>query len=247
VKFDSNRAWEHLRQLVAIGPRPSGSAAIEQSRTYIKNQLAASGLIAVEQKWTDETPAGRVPMVNLTATIPGARKDRIVIAGHYDTKRFTRFRFVGASDGGSSAAFLIELARTLKGRPNGFTVELLFLDGEEAVNEVWAGSCTLAQSTHDDVDLSAGDGSLNVPLQGLITTVKTAAGVPLTGYSVTATGPCAGAATLTLPNTSSGASKAAIPAGTWTVKVVGPGGTQTKSVIIAPGQGTANADFVAAS
>ena len=159
VQFDSNRAWEHLRQLVSIGPRPSGSAAIEQSRKYIKDQLAASGLTAAEQKWTDDTPAGKLPMVNLIATIPGARKDRIVIAGHYDTKRFTRFRFVGASDGGSSAAFLIELARVLKARRNGFTIELLFLDGEEAVNEVWAGTDNTYGSRHY-VDAAKRDGSL---------------------------------------------------------------------------------------
>ena len=41
ARFDSNRAWEHLRQLVALGPRPAGSPAIEQSRKYIKEQLAA--------------------------------------------------------------------------------------------------------------------------------------------------------------------------------------------------------------
>ena len=50
------------------------------------------------------------------ATLPGASADRIVVAGHYDTKLFRDFRFVGANDGGSSAAFLIELARVLKGR-----------------------------------------------------------------------------------------------------------------------------------
>src|SRR5262245_30518634 len=43
VKFDSSRSWEHLRQLVSIGPRPAGSPAIEQTRKYIKAQLAASG------------------------------------------------------------------------------------------------------------------------------------------------------------------------------------------------------------
>ena len=53
-------------------------------------------------------------------------------------KRFPQFRFVGANDGGSSAAFLIELARVLKARRNGLTIELLFLDGEEAVLE-WQG------------------------------------------------------------------------------------------------------------
>src|SRR5262245_37220571 len=136
VRFDSNRAWEHLRQLVALGPRPSGSPAIEQARQYIKSQLASAGVAVTEQKWVDDTPAGKVPMVNLIATIPGGRKDRLGGAGHYDTKRFPLFRFVGASDGGSSAAFVIELARALKARTNSLTMELLFLDGEEAVNEV---------------------------------------------------------------------------------------------------------------
>ena len=123
-KFDSGRAWEHLRQLVAIGPRPSGSPAIEQTRKYITEQLAAAGLSVAEQEWDEQTPLDRVKMVNLSVTIPGVRRDRIVIAGHYDTKLYRQFRFVGASDGGSSAAFLLELARVLKARRNPFTIEL---------------------------------------------------------------------------------------------------------------------------
>jgi glutaminyl-peptide cyclotransferase len=160
--FDSNRAWEHLRELVAIGPRPAGSAAIEQSRTYIKNQLAASGLTAVEQAWDDQTPLGKVRMVNLRVTIAGAAgasKDRIVIGGHYDTKLFRQFRFVGANDGGSSAAFLVELARVLKARRSPLTIELLFLDGEEAVNTEWAGTDNTYGSRHY-VDVAKRDGSL---------------------------------------------------------------------------------------
>src|SRR6476659_8352385 len=118
--------------MVAIGPRPSGSPAIEQTRKYIKDQLASAGLTAVEQSWDDQTPIDKIHLVNLIATIPGARKERIVFAGHYDTKLYREFRFVGASDGGSSAAFLIEMARVLKARRNGMTIELVFLDGEEA-------------------------------------------------------------------------------------------------------------------
>ena len=41
--FDSSRAWEHLRQLVSLGPRAAGSPAIERSRAYIKAQLATAG------------------------------------------------------------------------------------------------------------------------------------------------------------------------------------------------------------
>ena len=136
-KFDSNRAWEHLRQMSAIGPRPAGSPAIGETRQYIKAQLAAAGVNVVEQAWDEQTPAGMTHMVNLVATIPGGRADRIVISGHYDTKLFRNLRFVGANDGGSSAAFLVELARVLKARRNAFTIELLFLDGEEAVCLNW--------------------------------------------------------------------------------------------------------------
>jgi len=145
--FDSNLAWEHLRQLVALGPRPAGSPALDQSRTYIRQQLAAAGVASTDQAWDDQTPVGKVRMVNLIATIPGARTDRIIFAGHYETKLFREFRFVGANDGGSSAAFLIELARVLKARNNLFTVELLFLDGEEAFLE-WTGNDHTYGSRH---------------------------------------------------------------------------------------------------
>src|SRR6476661_7654110 len=159
VKFDAGRAWDHLRQLVAIGPRPSGSTAIEQTRKYIKEQLAANGLTAVDQAWDDQTPLDKVHMVNLVVTIPGARKERIVIAGHYDTKLYRQFRFVGASDGGSSAAFLLELARVLKTRKNLLTIELLFLDGEEARLPEWSGTDNTYGSRHY-VEAARHDGSL---------------------------------------------------------------------------------------
>ncbi len=157
-QFDSSRAWEHLRQMVALGPRPAGSAAIEQTRQYIKAQLAAAGLKAVDQAWDAETPIGRVHMVNLIATIPGVNKDRIAITGHYDTKLFREFRFVGASDGGSSAAFLVEMARVLKARRNTLTIEIVFLDGEEAVVE-WRGTDHTYGSRHY-VEVAQRDGSL---------------------------------------------------------------------------------------
>lgn len=159
TSFDSSRAWEHLRQMVGIGPRPAGSAALEQTRKYLKDQLAASGLTAVEQAWEDATPIDSVKMVNLAVTIPGARKDRIVIAGHYDTKLYREFRFVGASDGASSAAFLLELARVLKGRKSPLTIELLFLDGEEARLPDWSGSDNTYGSRHY-VSAARKDGSL---------------------------------------------------------------------------------------
>jgi hypothetical protein len=145
--FDSSRAYEHVRQLVAIGPRPSGSAGAAEARRYLGGQLSAIGLTPTEQRFQATTPLGPVAMANVIARIAGRRPERLLIAGHYDTKLFRQFRFVGANDGGSSAAMVLELGRVLGARQNAFTIELLLFDGEEAVVE-WKGDDHTYGSRH---------------------------------------------------------------------------------------------------
>lgn len=96
------------------------------------------GLTVQEQPFTASTPIGPVAMSNLIVRLPGRRDGRLIIAGHYDTKLMRDQVFVGANDGGSSAAFLIELARVLQARPRELTYELVWFDGEEAFVE-WTG------------------------------------------------------------------------------------------------------------
>jgi hypothetical protein len=137
LKFDSSRAWAHLQRQVQFGPRPAGSAALAECRGYIESQLKADGIAFREQPFDAMTPAGIIKMTNVIGTIPGRRQERIALATHYDTKRFKEFMFLGASDAASSTAAVLELARVLKARQNEYTIELLFLDGEEAVNTEW--------------------------------------------------------------------------------------------------------------
>jgi glutaminyl-peptide cyclotransferase len=145
--FDSARAYGYLQDLVAIGPRVSGTPANVKTRQYIIATLAALGIKAAEQPFEARTPLGPVKMANVIATLPGERADRIIFGSHFDTKLFREFRFVGASDAGSSTAALLELARSLKDRPRPLTIELLFLDGEEAVVE-WSASDSTYGSRH---------------------------------------------------------------------------------------------------
>jgi glutaminyl-peptide cyclotransferase len=146
--FDSTKAWEHVRQQLAIGPRPSGSPANLKTRQYITAQLNALGIKTTEQPFEGATPIGPIKMANIIGTIPGKRPDRIILASHFDTKLFRDVRFVGASDGASSTGALIELGRVLKARQDlPFTIELLFLDGEEAVIE-WVGTDNTYGSRH---------------------------------------------------------------------------------------------------
>ena len=148
LQFDSNKAWEHLRKQVAFGPRPSGTPAIVETRRYIIEQLKAAGIESKEQMFIGMTPLGEVSMANVIATIPGKRRERLVLASHFDTKLYREFRFVGANDGASSTAALLELGRVLKQRQNEFTIELLFLDGEEARMPEWRGLDNTYGSRH---------------------------------------------------------------------------------------------------
>jgi Zn-dependent M28 family amino/carboxypeptidase len=57
-----------------------------------------------------------------------------MLVTHYDTKRLPDVpQFVGANDGASGVAVLLELARVLPRRPRALGYQLVFFDGEEAV------------------------------------------------------------------------------------------------------------------
>ena len=157
-KFDGNRAFADLGRLASFGPRPPGSRALEQSREFIAGQLRATGAAFARDTFTASTPVGPIPMCNLIAKIPSASSSIVIIAGHYDTKRMD-VRFVGAYDGASSAAFLLEIARVLARRNNKLTYWLVFFDGEEALQR-WSATDGLYGSRHFAQELSD-QGTLN--------------------------------------------------------------------------------------
>ena len=157
--FNGGRAFEDLKHLVSYGPRPAGSPALAESRRWIISQLEQTGAQVEEDSFTASTPIGDIPMTNVIAKFPGAQTKVVMVTGHYDTKRFDGFRFVGANDGASSAALLLELARALHGRKHELTYWLVFFDGEEAVREEWAGDDNTYGSRHLVQKLSS-DGEL---------------------------------------------------------------------------------------
>lgn len=144
-EFSGEKAFEHVRAQVALGPRPSGSATIETARTYIADALKSTGW-QVERQEFKETPVpgkGSLKFTNLIARfsatavqpVPDSTQ-RIIVCSHYDTKRMGGINFVGANDGASSTGALLELARVLSTTPQfAEHFELVFFDGEEAVEK----------------------------------------------------------------------------------------------------------------
>lgn len=138
--FDAEKAWNHLVAQVAIGPRHSGSEGAERTRKQISDALTAAGLSPVIESFQSSTPIGPIDFANVYADLVGTGGDDqpiFVLASHFDTKRLQP-DFVGANDGGSSTAVLLELARVMAAAPRRtVTYRFLFLDGEEAVNHSW--------------------------------------------------------------------------------------------------------------
>jgi Zn-dependent M28 family amino/carboxypeptidase len=155
--IDASRAQAHLKKLVDFGPRPSGSEAIKKTQEYIKSELSSYGLKIVEDKFDGLTPKGKIPMNNLIGVLPGQKSDIVIISGHYDTKLLSGF--VGANDGGSSTAAVLETARVLAKTKPEYTLWFVFFDGEEAVIE-WQGTDNTYGSRHL-VEKMKADGSLS--------------------------------------------------------------------------------------
>lgn len=169
VDFDGERAFEHDKMLVSFGPRSVGSEGHDRAVDYILTTLRGLGLEPERMDFTAKTPDGDFKMTNIIATIgpplkpaapssatPGASgsrfpgvasiapspdTDTVVLAAHYDTKRFP-FVFVGANDGGSGTAALLEMARVLTARKPNRRVVLVFFDGEEAFHDWTATDST---------------------------------------------------------------------------------------------------------
>jgi glutaminyl-peptide cyclotransferase len=146
--FDTTRAWKYVREVVAFGPRPIGSANHKKLEDYIVAHLKGDQI--EDDAFVADTPEGKFPIRNIIAKYPGTKDGIIVIAGHYDTNYPLRnTAYVGANDGGSSTAVLLEFANQLRRskKREGYSVWLLWTDGEEAV-KTWTATDSLYGTRH---------------------------------------------------------------------------------------------------
>jgi glutaminyl-peptide cyclotransferase len=119
--FDADRAFADLRAQVELGPRPSGSEANEEQAQLLAERLIAAGAEGVEIQ---------TPYRNVVGVIPGSEPGYVVVGAHHDTEDIPGL--LGANDGASGVAVVLELARTLPNPLPGPSVALALFDAEEA-------------------------------------------------------------------------------------------------------------------
>jgi Iap family predicted aminopeptidase len=120
-RFDAERAMADLEAQVAIGPRPRGSEASRENAELIADRLRAAGA---------EDVRIQAPHLNVLGTLPGRERGTVVVGAHHDTKDAIP-GFVGANDGASGVAVVLELARSLPRPLPGPSVQLALFDAEE--------------------------------------------------------------------------------------------------------------------
>ena len=140
------------QQLLAVAPkRFNGSPGHLAAETFIQDHFkpeAARGNFETDE-FTANTPAGPQTMRNYIAKFPGKKDGIIVLASHYETNWPLRnIAFYGANDGACTSALLIELGAYFRTHPpQGYSVWLVFDDGEEAVDQ-WSDSDSLYGTRH---------------------------------------------------------------------------------------------------
>jgi len=126
------------QQLLAVAPkRFNGSPGHLAAENFIKQHFkaeAAKGNFETDE-FTAKTPAGVQTMRNYIVRYPGKKEGVIVLASHYETNYPLKdIAFVGANDGACTSALLMELGAYFRTHPpQGYSIWLVFDDGEEAV------------------------------------------------------------------------------------------------------------------
>jgi glutaminyl-peptide cyclotransferase len=150
--FNGAKALEYARQFVAIGPRWPTSQNHLKAEAFLRAHFQHDPL--EEDVFTASTPIGSVAMRNFIVRFPGKKDGAIVLATHYETNYPLRnINFVGANDGGSTTGLLLAIADQLRlatahgKKLDGYSVWLVFFDGEEAIQS-WSDSDSTYGSRH---------------------------------------------------------------------------------------------------
>ena len=143
--LDGLRAFRYLEQICALGPRPSGSPGMQKQQELVREHFETLGGHVTLQRFHAANPLGgaNVPMANVIVEWHPERKERILLCAHYDTRPLpdqdpdpAQRRggvFIGANDGASGVAVLMELTHLMPTLEGGIGVDFLLVDGEELV------------------------------------------------------------------------------------------------------------------
>lgn len=165
LSFDRNRAFDLLKKQCEFGPRPPDSEAHKKTRDFLFNELKKHADFATLQPFTSEVdivggPPKRkkLKMNNIIAEFGSKHTETLLLAAHWDTRPCADLDpdedkqllpILGANDGASGVAVLLEIARILKLKPPPRRIVIILFDGEDygkSTDQMFFGSRYFAKN-----------------------------------------------------------------------------------------------------
>jgi glutaminyl-peptide cyclotransferase len=165
--FDADRAFKYLQKQCEFGPRPPGSAAHKRTLDYLLSELRKSAREVVSQNFIYQSADGPLDLTNIIAIfgprtgLGSAPTEKVLLAAHWDTRPFAdrdpdpekrHLPILGANDGASGVAVLLELSRTFHSKPPDIQVIMVLFDGEDygkTIDEMLLGSQYFVRNMDD--------------------------------------------------------------------------------------------------
>ena len=143
--LDKDRAFRFLQDICELGPRITGSEAMQRQQEILADHFRNLGGKVRLQKFRFPHPQHGTPQeaANMIVEWHPEKRERILICVHYDTRpqgdnsRVPKNQrgnlFLGANDGASGVALLMELAYLMREVESSYGVDFLLVDAEEFV------------------------------------------------------------------------------------------------------------------
>ena len=158
VIFDAQRAFTMLEKQCEFGPRPPGSKAHRETQNFLFAELQKYANSVVLQPHTYKAETETLHLNNILAEFGAPNGETILLAAHWDTRPFADHDpkpenrdkpILGANDGASGVAVLLEIARVLKEHPPPQRVVIVLFDGEDygrSIDDMFIGSRFFARN-----------------------------------------------------------------------------------------------------
>lgn len=149
-QFDSAVAYSDLEKICSYGPRVANTESHLKAGEYIYNSLKQTSDICRVQRFTVYDSVHNVSrdMFNIISSYYPRSKKRIMLCAHWDSRPISDMEpdsskrnlpILGANDGASGVAVLLEMARILKDHQPPVGVDIVLFDGEDYGTKEWPG------------------------------------------------------------------------------------------------------------
>ncbi|MHB1050476.1 MAG: M28 family peptidase [Bacteroidota bacterium] len=139
-RINGDKAYQYLLAQTNFGPRNPNSAGHNRCLEYLTDELRLFADTVVHQAFRYKGYGETLRLTNIFASFKPNEQRRILLLAHWDTRPRAEMDpdpakrnlpIIGANDGASGVAVLLELARILKEQAPPIGIDILFTDGED--------------------------------------------------------------------------------------------------------------------